>query len=487
LWITAPTVLETQAEVMTRNTPDLAVRTGGEKWLGPPGGHLIRGAGFKMAIDRGRTIRGVIRDRDTHTPIAGMRVYYNRGGLSRLPGVGPYNFMATSDADGRFAITGLYAGRTEAPKKDSEKDVVTAISPPGMVYRTTMTEVKADADVVIEAARGIPFRLTVVDEQGRPVEGEVFYTQLFPGTRIADTEPAGRYSWSSPIGPAAARGGGVYEGFALPGSGAVVVKTPERRDVVAPRVDPQDFFAPDGLGPTNKNEAIPYGTTESLTGCQGWVHQAECAAIVLIKVQEDSGPLELKATVLSRIPRVVTVVDADGQPVVGLKTQGMTPHPYDHEPRLRAASFKLFGLHPQRWRRITFTDEDRSLIGQLAARGDGDSPYTVRLQKWGTLSGRLVDAYGNPLKDTRLGDPSAWSEENLDPALALFGGAKTDDSGQFRLERLVPGLKYTAVIYAADGKTLGTAFENLTLNPGETRDLGPLRIIPPQLVLLNRH
>ena len=41
----------------------------------------------------------------------------------------------------------------------------------------------------------------------------------------------------------------------------------------------------------------------------------------------------------------------------------------------------LYGI-PDRRRRITFVKEDHKLIGFLLARGDGDTPYTVRMRPW---------------------------------------------------------------------------------------------------------
>ena len=84
------------------------------------------------------------------------------------------------------------------------------------------------------------------------------------------------------------------------------------------------------------------------------------------------------ATVSRDKPRQVSLVDPDNKPVMGATSEGLTFFPWDHEPRLRAASFPVTKLHPDRLRRITFVQEDRKLIGFLGARGDGEAPYTVR-------------------------------------------------------------------------------------------------------------
>ena len=124
--------------------------------------------------------------------------------------------------------------------------------------------------------------------------------------------------------------------------------------------------------------------------------QHDYAAIVLVNPAEGAKPLELAATVVPDKPRQVTLLDPEGRPVVGAKTTGLTYHPWDDEPTLRAATFPITGLHPDRARRITFVKEDRKLIGFLLARGDGDAPYTVRMQPWAAVTGRVVDEQGRP-------------------------------------------------------------------------------------------
>ncbi len=62
---------------------------------------------------------------------------------------------------------------------------------------------------------------------------------------------------------------------------------------------------------------------------------------------------------------------------------------------------------------------------------------------------------------------------------------RTDDAGRFRVTSLVPGLKYNLAL--ADDKNaavpdqvkwLGLAFSNLVLQPGETKELGDVRLQP---------
>ena len=123
-------------------------------------------------------------------------------------------------------------------------------------------------------------------------------------------------------------------------------------------------------------------------------NQSEFAAIALVNPSANSGPLDLAATVVRDCPRSFTVVDPEGKPVIGARTQR---DPYNIDAPLRSATFPLVGLHPDRLEPILFVHDSRKLVGFLMARGDGDTPYKVRLEPWGTNTGRLLDERGQPL------------------------------------------------------------------------------------------
>lgn len=471
LTVSAPSVVDTDLTVMTRDAPDVRVRLGDNDLLPPEyPPQVIHGAGFTLQLKRGRTISGVVRDRDSREPIPGMWVGPRRE--SPLNGLLSGEYSRATDAKGRFTITGL---SPLIVKQD-----VMAVAAPGLPYQTATVELEGDSEVLIECPRGIPYRLKLVDEQGRPVEAEVTYVDVEPNphaesVRFSMVPQVYDARW--PISRAAKKADGTYEGFVLPGPGAVLVKTPGRLYRPA-HVDPKAFFAPGRTNWTAQERITAYGTQDTLSTFGGWgIDQHDYTAIVLINPALDSGPLELSATVVRDTPRRVSLIDADGKPVMGVETQGMTFHPYDTEPPLRAASFSLTGLHPDRVRRITFRKDDRQLIGFLLARGNGDTPYTVRMQPWGTVTGRIVDENGKPSTATlSLGDDPR--QTNADPDVGVLPDLNTDAEGRFRIDRLVPGQRYSAKIYRGVGLFAGMAFENLVVRPGEVRDLGDIRTKP---------
>jgi beta-lactamase regulating signal transducer with metallopeptidase domain len=469
LSVSAPSFVDTTFTVMTRNAPDIGTHP-------PPNGDItqgIYGPGFTLQLQRGLTIKGLVRDRDTHEPIPGMWVTWGRDPLrdSSASADAP-----VTDEKGRFTISGL---DPRLWNWDKFYRVLTAFPRPGGQYLVAVGLMEPGADVVIECAHGIPYRLKLVDEQGKPALANVEYQYISPNPHVEDLMKTSFHDINWPVmNRAARRADGTYEGFVLPGPGAVLVKTPGRSYRPA-HVDPKAFFAPGRTKWTEQEQISSYGTHNTLQIGGEWTDQHDYAAIVLVNPARNAAPLELSATVVNDKPRRVSLIDPDGKPVLGVKTEGLTWFPWDSEPTLRAASFPLTKLHPDRARRITFIKEDRQLIGFLMARGDGETPYTVRMQPWGTVTGRLHD------EDGKLSDASLYLgggggfNSSPDPEVGEYAHVERDTEGRFRVDRMVPGQRYSAKVYRGTDKFAGMAFENLVVRPGEVRDLGDLRPKPP--------
>ena len=473
LEVSAPKVIVTTLTVMTRLGRDVETRLDQN---GKPT-HTIYGAGFILQLKPGRTLTGIVRDHDTHKGIPGMWVGPHG---EAMRGFSEGEYPRTTDKDGRFTIAGLDPSVSRLE--------ITAVPQPGELYPITTVPVDEKSEVVIEPQRGIPFRLKLTDEQGQPPLAEVTYHVVLPNAHMPESRMVG---YNGAINFAARRPDGTYESFVLPGPGAVLVRLPDASDYRPAHVDPKAFFAPGKTKWTAQDMITTYGNHDTLSIHPGWwLDQHEYAAIVLVNPPENSGPLELTATVSRDKPRQISLVDPDNKPVMGATSEGLTFFPWDHEPRLRAASFPVTKLHPDRLRRITFVQEDRKLIGFLGARGDGEAPYTVRMQHWGTVTGRIVDENGKALPPA--GRPNGgkmaaylfmgnWRGivTNSDATVGEHPGGQTDEQGRFRLEQLVPGLRYSAQIYRGTGMFAGMAFENLVLKPGEVKELGDIRSKPP--------
>jgi hypothetical protein len=178
------------------------------------------------------------------------------------------------------------------------------------------------------------------------------------------------------------------------------------------------------------------------------------------------------------------LVGPDGKPVAGALAIGLTHDPVNvnnwsyrndlaYRTRLESqtlptAEFAVLGLDPKKSRTLTFLHKERKLIAHLGVEGNAKGPLTVRLEPWGVLKGRLVDARGQPLRDVRL---------RLDYPEEEF---TTDRQGQFRVEGVVPGRKHELTLASSPKPgftgSVGNKLQGLTTRSGEVRDLGDVRV-----------
>ena len=480
LSVRGPGVADTWITVMTREAPDAHVRP-----RGATEDRVIYGAQFTLTLWRGRTVTGVARDKSSGTPLADVWV---GPGLRPITALQTGEYPDATDAQGRFALKGLSPDLAELSYSRVldmdrwERDqIVLAVPKPGRPYFLAKARVNDAGEAVVDCPRGIPFRLTLRDGAGRPVEAEVTYSAIAPNESFSKVVEYVQAQAGSPLSRAASQADGSYLGVALPGPGAVLAKAPREAGHRPAHVDPKAFFAPGKADWTAHDLNNTYGNHDWLTVATFYggamLDQHDYAAIVLINPAEGAGPLELAATVAPDRPRQVSLHDPEGRPVVGARATGLTHRPQGHEPPLRAATFPVGGLHPDRARRITFVKEDRKLIGFLLARGDGDAPYIVRMRPWAAATGRVLDERGNPSPNATLSaDTVREFAAHDDPGAGVFPGVTTDGDGRFRAERLVPGQSYGATLYLGIGRPSGPAFEGLLLGPGEVRDLGDLRL-----------
>ena len=464
-------VVETWGWAITREMPDIRTPDG------QGSDNVIHGADFTLALKPGRAVSGVVRDMATGRPLPDAWVGPDEEGILQTA---TGRSSLASDAQGRFTIEG-------ASPDPKEVFPIYAVPKPGRPHFAGKARFDEAGMAVIDCPAGIPFRLALRDEAGRPVEAEVTYSAIHPNETFSRLFWSRNYG-SSTLSRAARQADGSYRGVALPGPGAVMARRPSGVPFRPAFVDPKAFFAPGKADWTAQEKISTYGNPDTLSILYGAgpsvAMQEDYAAIILVNPPDGSKPLELSATVAPPRPRMVTLVDPDGRPVVGATSQGMTFYWSDQEPKLRAATFPLTNLHPDRSRRITFFDEGRKLIGFLMARGDGDAPYVVKLEPWAAVTGRFVDERGGPVVFDGPGPGRSWpvdigsavgslSVAIDDSKVGDFPATRVGVDGRFRVERLVPGQAYTAD-YSMGGAH-GRLLDRATFAPGEVRDLGDIR------------
>ncbi len=456
LEVTSPDIFRTWLSVITRDGENVPVRHGGTLYT----------SGFTMTTSPGLRITGVVRDAETNQPIPGMLVGIGNG----YPRDAIRSSRETTDANGRFEITGVHPS-IRAP--GGKPVLVTAVSSPGNIYRSVSVAWTDNQPLVLKCSKGIPFRVEVIDESGTPVLAKVTYVDVVPNrsklNRTASIRPM-------PMNIAAMHGDGTYHGFVIPGPGAIFIRAVNDSLYQPAYVDPKAFFSTDEFDPMLKDGIESFGNIDEVSTSMGQMPQNNFSAIELVNPLADAKRLEFRVKLKSSKPRVVSLLDAQHKPVVGVNSHGMTSLARNPEPPMRSATFPLKGLHPIRGRRITFFEEERSLVGFLLARADAETDYTIAMKTWSSVTGCVVDEHGKGCK-VLLVPPAFSVQSHWDSQVGLFNDVKTDIDGRFRIDRLVPGQSYTALI-RRNGATdfIGRAFESLVLESGENRNLGTIRI-----------
>ncbi len=117
-------------------------------------------------------------------------------------------------------------------------------------------------------------------------------------------------------------------------------------------------------------------------------------------------------------------------------------------------------------------------------KGTEAGPVTIALQPWGSVAGRIVDDEGQPRKAMFISSPGGSENKHPEthdivPGSDWNNGIRVGDDGRFSIEALVPGLKFSAT--ARTGfEAFGDLFVDVTVGPGEARNLGDLKVQPPR-------
>jgi RNA polymerase sigma factor (sigma-70 family) len=415
-------------------------------------GRHIFGASFDYVAHASRPIRGVVRDKDTGKPLAGVTVGYYHG-------QGP---AAVTDKEGRYELLGLaksphYSLIAKTADGLYFQRQVRFEDTPGLAALT------ADIDLV----RGLTVRGRVTDRAtGKPIaQARVVYYPLGGNTYV---NAKVRGSWD-PRSEAITGADGTYALAVFPGPGVIGVTAPVR-DRYMPAVvtlkERKAFFK--SVLVDDKDEE--YLTRAAGGQAYGGISQADYNALVLLEPDEKDETLVRGVALERPQERKGRVVGLDGQPLTGVMVLGLAPYRYQVE-TLKGPDFTVRGINPRAKRALVFYHQEKNLglfLKQLS--GDTSRPLTVTLQPCGSASGRVVDPDGQPVAGLRLHVPGR--------ALRWLGEDRwvtTDKEGRFRAVGLVPGQEYW--VWDASG-SFPRVFAQVVVEPGKNKDMGDITMTP---------
>ncbi len=295
----------------------------------------------------------------------------------------------------------------------------------------------------INLKRGVWVTGKVLEEDTRkPVRAQVEYF-VFVDNPHLDDFPA--FQWSM-IGPHFAGRDGVFHFVAFPGPGVLAARAKDEY-IQAVGIEAFKHKPENGFLETHPYHAVP--TNEH----------------VLAEIDPAPGTVSLTRDLLLQRGRSlkVTVLGPDGKPLAGSQVAGLRDMGYWQTPPPEDSTYTIISLRPGKPRVLTFLNAKRGLTGELVLSGDETKPQTITLQPWGVLTGRIVDADGEPSTD----------EAQFYPFNVPGGYPKVGKDGRFRLEGLIPGKAYTLQLLK-DNAIGDFVVKDVKVGAGEVKDLGDI-------------
>jgi RNA polymerase sigma factor (sigma-70 family) len=448
LWIAGPTIVTSFVDIHARTRPGPTYRFAVQRDKPEFGTLVFHGATFEHAAAPTRPIEGTVRDKDTGKPLAGVSIRSHRFAGNEISGRD--YLRTTTDSDGRFRLVGMPGG---------DGNRITANPGPTQPYLGAEAEVSAGsnaepATVDFALKRGVAIRGKVRNKAtGEPVSAVVEYFVFVDNPHRAEARRLHG-------GAVSTRPDGSFELVGLPGRGLIAARAARDQYLVGQGAE----------GIAGADEQGWFRTDPHL--CQPeFTH-----AISAVDPAENVGSLTCDLVLDPGKTRPGTVEGLDGKPLAGCVALNLGPGTMSTDMvTLTSDSFRAIALDPKQPRPLLFRHAEKKLAAVVMARGDEDGPLHVRLRPAGTITGRLVDDEGQPRRGVRIN--AMYSQGRLGPgyywpSLDITLG----EDGRFRIEGLITGMAYDLGARVGGVTFLGNFATGLTLQPGENRELGDVRI-----------
>jgi RNA polymerase sigma factor (sigma-70 family) len=440
LEVSGPTIETDFILIVTRSGKPLRVADSRDRDFPPL---RVFPAKFDYAASPGQPLVGTVRDLATGKPTAGVTIRMSpllsattkKDGTYRLPSVPGLLFS------GRVPSVGLLA---EPPADQPYLPAVKQVrrGRPGEAMR-----------VDFSLARGVWAEGKVIDKKtGKPVRASITY---YPDTRNAQLKKFLDYEGRHrPPTSAQTRADGSFRLPVLLGPGVVAAWVPSHAYL--------------------EDESLSEEQRRQLVMPPGYRLYAHAIARI------DARPGEVVKCDLRVDPGqtlACTLVDPNGKPVKGAHVRGLTGLDFWTSRPVPGAGLTFLALNPKKSRWVLVLHQARQLGASLHIKPGVKEPFVIRLEPTATITGRLLDPEGRPLKRQELLVEYQAPGGNV-ISVHLPDVVRSDDEGRFRIQGLIPGLVYRISLYHAPRLSLGSALHGLTLKSAHTKNVGDVKARP---------
>ncbi len=445
LAVSGPTIASTTIHAMTRG--GTAVKLERDTVIGEVFGETILPNRFDLTVKPTRILEGVVRDAESGQPLAEWLIV---GSAESFP------IKTRTDADGRYRLAGfplfwhcqveftppsgqpyLHAEVSKSVKLGPET-VTLNWSPRRSIFLSGRASDKVTGQPLVGRVETLPY----------PVEARGKSEQDFERTESAEqpTDDQGRYRIAAPIGKSV---------LAFRASNGERYRTAQGAERL-PFYEPATREIRQAITPIH---ATAYHILQEVN-----VEPTAREATMDLQVDPE-GTIEL------------TILDPEGNPLGGTEVIGVGDSWGSYQ-RQESSKVVLMGFTPNGSRQVVVHHEGRKLAGVKIVEASQGPAQTIKLALYGEVRGRIIAPDGTPRTNVHLGAGPHFSKK---PKVAPFdhlpsSGVATDAEGRFRVDRLVPGLHYGASVSDRQFGLLGDLFENFTVEPGEVKDLGDVKV-----------
>ena len=433
---------------------------------------------FTHVATPARPIVGRVTDKETGEPVVGAVVNsslmwsasFDGGKIVHLQ-TGNDESWTVTDKNGEYRLEGLPRAKNVYVRVAGSGDYLTKSSHSADTSGNDLTPAKLDFN--LDKGMRIEGRITnAATREG--VQGLIeFFTNSSPG-RMAPMRSGPRQKRSGPDG---------------------------RFSIVVPKKDGQLAFTAfnahkfESKSLNKINEADELSAASAATASTGamvsWRASTQFQAVADIKANDAPHKLELGVTPADFVTG--KAVSHDGKSLGTVTYTGWANGP--NWQNAASDELKVYGIKPGERRIVGVVSEDARLSGFMVLKEPKDG-FTVKLQPWSAIRGRIVDSQGEPREGARIQAKSMWHDNPKAqikrrlsfPPVKIGGlpsyGITTDKNGDFEIHGLVADFPYDLLGDHQGEKEFisNDLAEDITMKVGELKNLGDvvLRKMTPE-------